>query len=788
MQPADYVESVVVTSSGQPGRPITIKAVRGPGRPATVRADQKQDAPAFLLSGVHDVVVDGFQIGLNGSNSALVIENSSDVTVTNGWLLTSARVTAQIKGDSHRVTVSEMVTRGFHQSTFEVSGGATDTLLTGNSVYQERPSNGNQPAIRVVDAPRTTITNNTIVTDCVVGVTVAGSSAGFGLHNSIVRTNLPNSPGSCSPPQAPPSADAIPVMVDGPATHDSELDYNLLDPVHGGPLYWWAGTTYSDPAAFATATGRGAHDIAADPKLGSNDPGVSGWSVKEDSPAIDSARADAPGVLGRDLRGNPHADKPDTPNTGGGYVDRGSAELLPKPEVSLGFGRAGGGSLETIATATANYGWSTDGPAGTALFYSFNNPSDQPAVLTHTGSVRFTFHRAGVACVSIQFSTDGFRTPLPAQELSQCIVLGSSFTPSTPQRVLDTRSGIGVPGNTPIGPNGDLDLKLPAPFAAANAVVLNVTVTQPTAHGYLTVYPPVGEPESSNINFVAGHTIANLVTVPVIDGQVRLSSSSSGTVHVVADVAGYYGNTGAAMRAPAPARVLDTRSAVGVPGTTPIGAQGRVTVDVSSRVPAGTTAVALNLTVTKPSQSGHITAFPPGAAVPTASNLNFVAARTVNNMVIAPVVDGKVALAHGGSGTVHLIADLTAWFGPGATDTYLPTSPTRILNTRMTGTPVGPGQTVRVSVNAWECFDRPCSPSAIVANVTVTNTKSAGYLTVYPYGQSRPTASAINFTAGQTVANLVTVGLGSDSFLVYNSSAAPVDVLVDQAGFYLSPA
>ncbi len=209
---------------------------------------------------------------------------------------------------------------------------------------------------------------------------------------------------------------------------------------------------------------------------------------------------------------------------------------------------------------------------------------------------------------------------------------------------------------------------------------------------------------------------------------------------------------------------------------------------MSSRVPAGTTAAVLNVTVTKPSQSGHITAFPAGAAVPTASNLNFVAGQTVNNMVIAPVVDGKIAFAHGGSGTVHLIADLTAWFGPGATGTYLPTRSTRILDTRATATPVGPGQTVRVSVDARSCDERPCPRSAIVANVTVTNTKSGGYLTVYPYGQPRPTASAINFTTGQTVANLVTVGLGEDSFLVYNSSAATVDVLVDQAGFYLSPA
>ncbi|HEV7708434.1 MAG TPA: DUF1565 domain-containing protein [Asanoa sp.] len=789
VQQGDYAQSVIVTSSGQPGKPITIKTDRGTGsagRPTVVQADARQDAPAFVLSGVHDIVIDGFQIGLPSIHSALVVENSSDITVTNGWLLTSDRVTTQIKGDSHRVTVSGMVVEGFQDSAFAVSDGATDTLLTGNSVYQRRPWDAAQPAITVVDAPRTTITNNTIVTDCVVGVAVSGASAGFGLYNSIVRTNLLNRPGSCTPPQAPPSASATPVRVDGAAVGDSQVDYNLIDPVHGGPLYSWAGTTYPDPAAFAAATGLGTHDIAADPKLLSTGPGPSkvGWSVTGDSPAIDSALADAPGLLSRDLRGNPHADKPDVANTGGGFVDRGSAELLPEPKLTSAVSRAaGGGSFEALATVTAKYPWQMDGTGGIGLFEP-QGPAAYLPILTHTGSARFTFPNVGVACVRVSFSIDGFRTWEPAYQSTQCVVLGASFTPVTPQRVLDTRSDAGVP----VAPGGHLSIALPAPMSTAAAVVLNVTVTQPTAKGYLTVYPGNGSrPEVSNVNFVANQTVANLVTVPVGSGGVDLANASAGTTHVVADIAGYYANTGSGLTAGTPVRVLDTRGAIGVPGTTPIGPNGKVTVDLSSKVPAGTTAAVLNLTVTKPTTSGHFTVFPPGAAVPTASNVNFLAGQTVNNMVIAPVVGGKVAFAFGGAGTVHLLADLTGWFGPGGTDTYLPTFPTRILDTRTTGTPVGPGQTVRVTVDAGACGSTPCTRTAVVANLTVTNAKAAGYLSVYPFGQPRPVVSALNFTAGQTVANLITVGLGQDSFLVYNNAGSTVDVAVDQAGFYLSP-
>jgi hypothetical protein len=74
------------------------------------------------------------------------------------------------------------------------------------------------------------------------------------------------------------------------------------------------------------------------------------------------------------------------------------------------------------------------------------------------------------------------------------------------------------------------------------AVVLNVTVTQPTASGHLTVYPDgQAQPNTSNLNWVAGQTVPNLVTLPVIDGVVVFYNGSPGTVHIVADVFGYYG-------------------------------------------------------------------------------------------------------------------------------------------------------------------------------------------------------------------------------------------------------
>jgi hypothetical protein len=78
-------------------------------------------------------------------------------------------------------------------------------------------------------------------------------------------------------------------------------------------------------------------------------------------------------------------------------------------------------------------------------------------------------------------------------------------------------------------------------LANAKAVVLNVTVTGGTGAGFLTVWPDgTTRPNASNINWVTGQTIPNLVTVPVVNGKIDFRNASPGTVQVVADLFGYY--------------------------------------------------------------------------------------------------------------------------------------------------------------------------------------------------------------------------------------------------------
>ena len=74
-----------------------------------------------------------------------------------------------------------------------------------------------------------------------------------------------------------------------------------------------------------------------------------------------------------------------------------------------------------------------------------------------------------------------------------------------------------------------------------SAVALNVTVANPTAAGYITVWPSGAlRQQTSNLNFQAGQNIPNLIIVPVgPDGKIQLYNGSPGTVQLIADVAGY---------------------------------------------------------------------------------------------------------------------------------------------------------------------------------------------------------------------------------------------------------
>ncbi|MEU2394915.1 hypothetical protein [Streptomyces sp. NPDC007369] len=238
-----------------------------------------------------------------------------------------------------------------------------------------------------------------------------------------------------------------------------------------------------------------------------------------------------------------------------------------------------------------------------------------------------------------------------------------------------------------------------------------------------------------------------------------------------------------------PTRLLDTRSGTGAPqGKVPAYGMTRLKIAGNGGIPEGVTSVVLNVTVTNTTSGGHITAFADGAERPTTSNVNFAPGQTVPNLVIVPVgKNGHVDLYNGGWEPVDLIADVTGYFTKSASSGYTPLAPQRLVDTR-NGTGTAQGQvkgygtfTTQVAGRGWV----PPQATAVALNVTVTNPKSDGHLTVYPSGRPAPTASNLNFTTGQTIANSVIVPVGPDGRItVRNGAWNPTDVIVDVVGYY----
>ncbi|MFJ8664285.1 hypothetical protein [Streptomyces sp. NPDC093600] len=369
------------------------------------------------------------------------------------------------------------------------------------------------------------------------------------------------------------------------------------------------------------------------------------------------------------------------------------------------------------------------------------------------------------------------------------------YKPITPTRLMDTRSGLGVPKGK-VGPGGTVTLQVTGkagiPTAGVTAVVLNVTATAPTAGSFVSVYPDgTTRTSASNLNFTAGQTIPNLVVVPVVNGKVSFYNRA-GSVDLLADVAGYYttDGTGSTYQPITPTRLMDTRSGLGVPKAK-VGPAGTVTLQVTGRagIPAtGVTAVVLNVTATGPTAGSFVSVYPNGTTRTSASNLNFTAGKTIPNLVVVPVVNGKVSF-YNHAGSVDLLADVAGYYTTDGTgSTYQPITPTRLMDTRSgLGVPkakVGPAGTVTLQVTGRAGIPAT-GVTAVVLNVTATAPTAGSFVSVYPNGTTRTSASNLNFTAGQTIPNLVVVPVVNGKVSFYNR-AGTVDLLADVAGYYTS--
>jgi hypothetical protein len=405
-------------------------------------------------------------------------------------------------------------------------------------------------------------------------------------------------------------------------------------------------------------------------------------------------------------------------------------------------------------------------------------------------------HAAGTVDVRVTNGAGTSPINAPADQYTFVVPPPAVYTALTPKRILDTRTNSGT-----LGPGGSVNLSIGGIYVPANAtsVVLNVTSVDGSTAGFFTLYPTGGTtPNASNLNWVAGETVPNLVSVGLSAGGDVTIFNGLGSADVVVDLEGYFAPAGGGSTAGqfvplVPARITDTRAASGKTNagkTLAAGTTLNVQATGADGVPgSGVSAVVLNVTAVDQSTNGFFTVFPQGSALPLASNLNWTPGDTVPNRVVVPVgPTGQVSI-YNGLGSADAVVDVNGYItdSTASGSSFFTVFPSRIVDTR-NGTggfsvPIPAGGTMVVTV-AGHGGVPAVGATAVIVNVTVANPTAASDLVIWPDLATKPTASDLNWVAGQTVPNLVVVQLSAGGKIDIYNPFGTTNVIVDVVGYF----
>lgn len=211
--------------------------------------------------------------------------------------------------------------------------------------------------------------------------------------------------------------------------------------------------------------------------------------------------------------------------------------------------RAGGASLDR--TVAINLTVTQGSVAGFATVHECGSAP------TATSNVNFAANTPAPNLVVTQANADGEVCVTATSDAHLIVdvlaVLGPASTVDmqNPQRLIDTRGGAApIAGQV-------IEIDVPTrPDESAGGVIANLTIVRAQGSGFATAYPCAdGQPDTSNINFVAGVTIANAVIVEP-DENDKLCVTTSVAAEVVVDL---LGRTGSGFTGVGPSRAEDTR-------------------------------------------------------------------------------------------------------------------------------------------------------------------------------------------------------------------------------------
>ncbi|WP_329017577.1 hypothetical protein OG271_12950 [Micromonospora rifamycinica] len=403
----------------------------------------------------------------------------------------------------------------------------------------------------------------------------------------------------------------------------------------------------------------------------------------------------------------------------------------------------------------------------------------------------------------------------PLQKTAALDDVTGAYYPVAPARLLDTRSGVGAPAGK-IGAGKKVDLQVSGrggvPASGVGAVVLNVTVTGPTAASFLTAYP-TGEsrPTASSVNFAKDWLGSNNVTVKLgAGGQVSVFNNS-GSTDVIVDVVGFYAGddtltnrNGGQYEWYLPERLWDTRQ--DPEGKPPAGQVLEYSLDFGDDYNTHVKSLVFNLTAVSPAKSGFLTAWSGAGARPTASTVNYLAGKNVPNLSFVQTTPctgteqyswctpGAPKFKIYTSQASHILTDLVGVVDDGESPygmRFAPLSPTRIVDSRSNLGISGaiPAGGVR-KVTAPDALVTP-DTEVLAMNVTAVTPTNNTVVTTWPAdfdGIGKPDTSNLNPYAGQVVSNGVLGVIGpNNAFNVHNLSGS-THLVADVVGTFYYPA
>ncbi|MEV6211431.1 PKD domain-containing protein [Kitasatospora sp. NPDC051914] len=697
-------------------------------RPITItgRGRAPASVQGLVLTDVHDVRVEQFGIQADSEG----VRATGAVRTT----LDGLRVQAPYRGQGAavRITGGSGVTlsRTIVQSDRDgiTVDGTPDAVITTNAVQAVQ-----NRGIAVTASPRTAVTSNSVGARCGVAVELSSGSPGSSVENNVLV------PYQSGPPTCP-AVNEVGLAVSTDSADGTVADYNTVTE-KSSRRYVWADQPYADAAALHTATQQGEHDLAWS--------GPAWQGAPASSPLVDSADAGARGQLDTDLTGKPKVDNPLVADTGrgGGHHDRGAYELQDPLSLTLGAAQEvdSGDPMQIAATVAVDSPWYT----ATAKVDFGDGTSPVPVESPVT---RHRYTKPGTYNVTATATDES----------------GTTVSRNTTVRVAEAGplvAGLAVTRQDDAYAMGD------SPKTLAIRADTTGSVSPWPLKSWVFDYGDGTSDDRGSHGYAKPGTYT--VTLTLTDTAGRTAKASS----VV--------TVGSAFVALEPFRVLDTRRGDGFLRTDET---RRLQVANTAKVPGGgkVTAVLLNLTATNAFDGGYITAWDGVTSRPQASSLNFPASGTVANAVVVPVApDGTIAFYNHSMG-VQLIADIAGYYSTESFGSYVaPVAPTRLLDTRNgTGAPagkVGPGGTVRFQVRGRAGV--PETAGAVTLNLTATEPTVAGYVSAAP-ASLPPTTSSLNFPAGRTVANQVTVPVAVDGTVTLYNFSGSVHLIADIQGFY----